>query len=134
MRMTAISSVAQAKDAFPDLLWRDKPSDNGKGALAFVICDLDRTSGDNTIFLAMEGGASAYSHVHLMRLGWPFGETIVCLAGEVYGVKYFDPDFVLRAGACVDLLGDEAHAPYVLEDGFALLVYRQPGGHRRGES
>ena len=132
--MSAISSVAQAKAAFPHLKWRDNPSDNGRGTTAFVICDLKKTSGDNTIFLAMEDGAAAYSHVHLQRVGWPFVESVTCLVGEVHGLKpVVEPDFVLSAGQSLDLWSGEAHAPYVPEGGFALLIYRQPGGHKRVE-
>lgn len=126
--MTAVQSVAQAKAAFPQLKWRDANPDGG-GEVAFAICGGDKTSGDNTIFLAMADGAQAPTHRHREREGWPFRETITCLAGELHGANPHDPDFVLFAGKTVDLNDDTPHRPYVPSGGFALVYYRQPAGH-----
>ncbi len=126
--MSAISSVAQAKAAFPNLKWRDANPPDG-GEVAFAICGGDKTTGDVTIFLAMGYGAKAPLHRHRERGGWPFRETIVCFAGEMYGTNPHDNGFVLRAGQSVDLNDDTPHRPCVQPDGFALVVYRQPAGN-----
>ncbi|MCR4312599.1 MAG: hypothetical protein NUV56_04945 [Candidatus Uhrbacteria bacterium] len=127
--MPPITSVETAKAAFPNLKWRDdQPT---VGAIAYAIMGGDRATGDITILLAMEGGACAPVHNHIEREGWPFRETITCLAGSMYGIKQDDAGFVLEAGQSVDLNDSENHAPRVLADGFALVIYRQPAGHKR---
>ncbi len=123
--MPKITSVDEAKAAFPDLKWRDAPS----GRSAFAICGGERTTGDITIFLAMEKGASAPTHIHRERIGWPFRESITCLAGRLFGTDPHNPDYVLQAGESIDLNDDTPHRPYVTDVGFALVTYRQPAGH-----
>lgn len=126
--MSAIESVAQAKAAFHGLKWRDaNPSEGGE--VAFAICGGDKTTGDNTIFLAMGDGAKGSLHRHREREGWPFREIITCLAGEMHGTDPHDQNFVLKAGQSVDLTDDTPHRPYVPVGGFALVLYRQPAGH-----
>lgn len=120
-----ITSVELAKAAFPHLRWRDQPSDNGKGKIAYVICGGDKQTGDIIIFLALEDGAATYEHVHIGS------EHITVFAGELCGVKDGDDLFVLSAGESIDLEGGSKHRPYVQEGGFCLLWYRQTCGHNQ---
>lgn len=132
--MSAIHSVEAAKAAFPHLKWRDAPSANGKGKIAFAIVGGNKATGDNTIFLAMENGAKAPLHTHRMRTHrstiWPFRESLTMLIGELHDVFGEKSGVVLVAGndGVADLGGDDAHAPSVPDGGFALLIYRQPAG------
>ncbi|MBI4449621.1 hypothetical protein HY634_01040 [Candidatus Uhrbacteria bacterium] len=125
--MSAIQTVAQAKEAFPQLRWRDANPPEG-GEVSFAICGGDKETGDITIFLVMGDGAKAPLHRHRERGGWPFRETITCFAGEMHGTNPHDDQFVLKAGQSMDLTDDTPHRPHVLPGGFALVVYRQPAG------
>lgn len=126
--MSAIQSVAQAMAAFPGLKWKTEDRSKGEGVAAFAICGGDKTTGDITIFLALADGAREPLHRHCSRVEWPFRETITCLAGELHGI-YKSFDTPLRAGQTVDLNDGLPHAPFVPQGGFALIIYRQPGGH-----
>lgn len=120
-----IRSVTDAKEAFPNLKWRD--ISNNTGDMAFAICGGDKDTGDITILLAMGARTQSPLHRHRKRENWPFREMITCLSGELYGVDPENSGFVLKAGQTADLSGDSAHEPYVTD--FALVLYRQPAGH-----
>lgn len=95
--MEAIQTIEQAKKAFPDLKWRDQPSDNGKERVAFVIVG-GKLQGekDIVILLALEGGAGAYLHRH------DRGETITSFVGMLRGISD-DPEATLLPGKTIDI-------------------------------
>lgn len=125
--MLAIRSVQDAKEAFPQLRWKDLVSGSG-GRMAFAIVGGNKGTGDITIFLAMEDGATAPLHRHNNREGWPFNESITVLVGSLYDVDPGQPDLAVDSGRSIDLIGNRPHAPRVNSGGFALVIYRQPAG------
>lgn len=124
-----LKSVQDVLRTFDNLRWKIEGDDR----IAYAVCGLDKSTGDNTILLAMEDGARAPLHRHLARRSEPscplFRESITCLAGTLHGTDPHRLDFVLGPGRSIDLTDETPHQPYVLLGGFALVLYRQPGGH-----